>query len=67
LSSALERVHLAEESNTSLRQSFEVLKTKIVILKTKLATAKAEEKDTRGGEEGNRELREETILLFHPT
>jgi hypothetical protein len=39
----------------------------MVILKTKLATAKAEEKDTRGGEEGNRELREETILLFHPT
>jgi len=64
LSSALERVHLAEESNTSLRQSFEGLKTKMVILKTKLATAMAEEKDNRGGEEGNRELREETILLF---
>jgi hypothetical protein len=42
LSSALERVHLAEESNTSLRQSFEGLKTKMVILKTKLATAKAD-------------------------
>jgi hypothetical protein len=47
--------------------SLEGLKTKMVILKTKLATAMAEEKDNRGGEEGNRELREETILLFHPT
>jgi hypothetical protein len=32
----------ALENNTSLRQSFEGLKTKMVILKTKLATAEAE-------------------------
>jgi flagellar biosynthesis/type III secretory pathway protein FliH len=47
LSSAQGRVHLAEESNTSLRQSFGGLKTKILILKTELATAKAEARASR--------------------